>query len=60
MVNTVKKTFDSSMQSTIDSTKTVSKKQKKEKKILKIAEATGDLIDNEIDDKITKVLRTSP
>ena len=32
MVNTVKKTFDSSMQSAIDSTKTVSKKEKKKKK----------------------------
>ena len=49
------------MQSAIDSTKTVAKKEKKKKKkILKVAEATGDLIDNEIDDKITKVLRTSP
>ena len=35
-------------------------KQSQKKKIQKTAEATGNLIDNEIADKIKKVLRTSP
>ena len=48
------KLLDSAKKSTIDAIKTASKRA-----IQKAAEATGDLIDNKIDDKITSVSKTS-
>ena len=46
------KFFDSAKKSTTDAIKTASKRA-----ILKIAEATGDLIGNKIADKLTSVLK---
>ena len=49
------KLFDHAKQSAANALKTASKRE-----IQKAAEATGDLIGNEIADKITRVSKTSP
>ena len=55
MLATRQKLLDHAKQSATDSLKTTSKRA-----IRKTAKATGDLIGNKIDNRITKVSRSSP